>query len=79
MDGQNVLILSSNSRIYDKNGHRTTFNGLSLIPKYMLVKTPAKTHATTKNDVFTTSQILADLKEKFEHNHYQGQAILRLR
>ena len=50
MDGQNVLILSSNSRIYDKNGHRTTFNGMSLIPKYMLVKTPAKTHATTKND-----------------------------
>lgn len=52
MDGQNVLVLSANSRIYDKNGHRTTFNGLTLIPKYMLLKTPDKTHVTTKNDMF---------------------------
>ncbi len=64
MDGQNVLILSSNSRIYDKNGHRTTFNGLSLIPKYMLVKTPAKTHATTKNDVFYYFSNLSGSKKR---------------
>ena len=64
MDGQNVLILSSNSRIYDKNGHRTTFNGLSLIPKYMLVKTPAKNHATTKNDVFYYFSNLSGSKKR---------------
>lgn len=64
MDGQNVLILSANSRVYDKNGARTTYNGLSLIPKYMLVETTAKTHATTKSDRYFYFSNLSESKKR---------------
>lgn len=64
MDGQNVLILSANSRIYDRNGSRITYNGLSLIPKYMLVETSAKTHAATKNDQYFYFSNLSESKKR---------------
>ncbi len=64
MDGQNVLILSANSRVYDKNGSRTSYNGLTLIPKYMLVKTAAKTHATTKSDKYYYFSNLSESKKR---------------
>lgn len=64
MDGQNVLVLSANSRIYNKNGQRTTYNGLTLIPKYMLLKTTDKTHVATKNDKYYYFSNLSGSKKR---------------
>lgn len=64
MDGQNVLILSANSYIYNKNGHRTSYKGLTLIPKYMLLKTTASTHTTTKNDKYYYFANLSESKKR---------------
>lgn len=64
MDGQNVLILGSNSRVYDKTGHRTTYHGLPLISKYMLLTTPSKTHAATKTDMYYYFSNLSQSKKR---------------
>lgn len=64
MDGQNVLILSSNSRVYNRNGRRTTYRGLSLIQNYMLVKTNSGSHVTTKRDKYYYFSNLSETKKR---------------
>ena len=77
MDGQNVSILSSNSRIYDKNSH-ALLNGMSLIPKYMLVKTPAKTHATTRKRIFCFANLSGSKKRSLNTTTIKGKPFYAL-
>lgn len=62
MNGQGILILNANSRVYTHSGKRTTFNGQSLIKKYMALPSAGSSHKTTKNDKYTYAANLSASK-----------------
>lgn len=50
MNGKGVMILNSNSAIYNAYGQRISYQGKRTLPKYMIVNYIGATHSTRKSD-----------------------------
>lgn len=63
MNGKGVMILNTNSAIYNRYGNRISYQGKRIIPKNMIVNYVGATHKTRKNDRYFFFSNLSESKK----------------